>query len=122
MSLLLGGSDENGKVYDETYWISTHFKNSWDQFPFSCDQNSGLFQDYTHIGALTVGGSWTEWYWVETGEKLNFALKFGPGEPDNDGEELCLSIGEKRELFFNDIKCNGNSKRFMCQTQTFVAE
>lgn len=92
-----------------------------------CQQNSQLFDGWTYIGGLTtVGGSRTEWYWVDNGKKLSFELNFAAGQPDNAGNnELCLSIGNlgiaTGNFFFNDNPCYGwRPYRFICQTKEAV--
>lgn len=89
-----------------------------------CAKNPALFDQWTHIGGLTtVPKSQTEWYWVETGKKVDFGLKFGAGQPDNaGGNEFCLSLGKLPGNFiFNDINCFGMHQfKFICQTREFV--
>lgn len=142
--MITEGTDENGSLYGKTYWISTHFKAYWDQandichsngmeflsletlqesnhLLSLCDQNIHLFDVWTHVGGLTtVPKSKDDWYWITSGNKVNYSLKFGAGKPDNNNE-MCLSIGKKPEdFFFNDINCYGiDQMKFICQTGQF---
>lgn len=132
----------------KTFWISTHFQAYWDQAKTICSsygmeflsleslqeadgllslchKKNALFDQWTHIGGVTtVPKSKTEWYWVETGKKVNFTLKFGSGQPDNaGGKEWCLSLGKQpsNSFFFNDINCYGMHQfKFICQVREFV--
>lgn len=92
-----------------------------------CESNKNLFDKWTHIGGITkVALSTTEWFWVETGKKVNFQLSFMPGEPNDGGgtgvNEMCLSFtfNDDGKLLFNDIKCYEygiHSYKFVCQTK-----
>lgn len=144
--LLIEGTDENGSSYGKTYWISTHFMAFWDQandichsngmeflsletlqesnnLLSLCDQNIHLFDQWTHVGGLTtVPKSKDHWYWMTSGNKVNYSLKFGIGQPDNaGGNEMCLSIGKQPgNFFFNDVNCYGMHQfKFICQTLQF---
>lgn len=130
-------------LYGKNYWISTHFKASWDQannichsrgmeflsletleeanqFFKLCEENASLFDKFTHIGALTtVAKSKTDWYWVNSGQKINYVLNFLPNQPDNaNNNEMCLSIGmPPKNYSFNDIPCSGTQYKFICQSR-----
>lgn len=84
-----------------------------------CKQNSGYFDQWTHIGAITLyPKSTNSWYWVNSGKRVTYHLRFGPGQPDNaGGRELCLSIGkDPQNFFFNDLNCYGSHEfKFICQ-------
>lgn len=89
------------------------------QFIKICKDNAGYFDQWTHIGGMTLKGRTTDqWYWVDTGNHINYTMAFGPGQPDNDGgKELCLSIGKcpGNNFCFNDIRCNERERSFVCQ-------
>lgn len=61
-----------------------------------------------HIGGITVVGK-TDWYWVNTGNKVNFPLSFSSGEPNNVfNNESCLALSKQSNTVgFNDITCYG---------------
>ena len=82
-------------------------------------KNVDLFDQWIHIGGLTtVGKSIDQWYWVNSGNQVNFPLSFNPGQPDNAfGKEFCLTLGvfSNNESYFNDIRCNERELKFICQ-------
>lgn len=83
-----------------------------------CTKNSEkITTGAAHVGATTLtGGSKTDWYWVTTGEKISYSIKWLPFEPNNvGGAEQCLLIGGE-EFLYNDINCNGpNEYQFICE-------
>lgn len=86
--------------------------------------NAPLFDTFTHVGGVaSVAKTLTDWYWLESGNKTNLALYFGPGLPDNyGGNELCLTLGiTPGSYYFNDLKCYENYMfKFVCQTTVLV--
>lgn len=87
------------------------------------DKNIAHFDDLTHVGATTtVGRSSDKWYWVNSGKRVDFTLKFAPGEPNFGGNvEFCLSVGKYPGNFmFHDLNCYGAyEKKFVCQKIDF---
>lgn len=59
------------------------------------------------------------WYWYGTGAEILFSLPWFPGEPNNaGGVEFCISMNFEQDgqsIGFNDVQCQGNSARFVCQ-------
>jgi hypothetical protein len=76
-----------------------------------------LFDDYTHLGAFTYTRlSKTEWFWVETGKKVNFPIDWYGTEPNDINEERCLAVHHLTKQFF-DIRCYQDYfRRFLCQS------
>jgi hypothetical protein len=136
----------SNQQYEKTYWLSSHYKVHWNQAKTLCNsyglefvsvdsldesdhlrelckENIGLFDSWTHIGGLTtVKRSKTEWYWVESGKKLNFVLEFLPGQPDcSSNIEMCLSLGKSGGKFlYNDFPCYGyHAYKFICQSKSY---
>lgn len=134
---LIQGYENNEK----TYFIPRYFTASWihsrsickayemdfvsldtlaeaQNFLKICRENAGYFGRWTHIGGITLEGASTEsWYWVDSGNHINYTLNFGSGQPDNyGGNELCLSIGKYagNQFYFNDIRCEVTAV-FVCQ-------
>lgn len=129
-----------------TYYLPRYFNSSWQNaraicrsydmdfltleteaeaniFFELCRDHAGLFGDYAHIGGITTqGGSRDQWYWVNSGKKVNYSLKWADSEPDNGygGTELCLSIVRKPgdTFYFNDIRCSESITQFVCQQNT----
>lgn len=87
------------------------------------DKNIAHFDDLTHIGATTtVGRNPDKWYWVNSGKRIDFNLKYAPGEPNFAGNvEFCLSVGKNPGNFmFHDLNCYGAyEKKFVCQKMDF---
>jgi hypothetical protein len=89
-------------------------------------QKSALFDLYTHIGGVAaIGDSPTEWFWVGTGEKVNFPLKFGTNLPDNyGGNEFCLLLAvTSGSAYLNDGKCYETIPyKFICQSKVYHSQ
>ena len=81
--------------------------------------NENLFEQWTHIGGITLASkSTTRWYWVNSGNRINYQMQFLPGMPDNpSGNEFCLSFGKTQNgLLYNDIDCYAQYEfKFICQ-------
>lgn len=79
--------------------------------------------EFLHVGGMTVAGMSTDaWYWVTSGEKISYNIKWKPGEPNFLNMEYCLSIGNS-EYLYNDIDCYMNSKKFICQSiKTYTSD
>lgn len=84
-----------------------------------CLNNANLFESHTHIGAVTTEGkSLNKWYWVNSGKRIDYSLKFLPGQPDFwASAEFCLGLEKRTESFyFIDINCHGVYElKFICQ-------
>ena len=79
-----------------------------------CKTNLSKMKGYIYIGGMATNARSTEdWYWVTTGEKINFTMKWIEGEPNFSGPEFCLSMG-RSEYLFNDIHCESYSNKFIC--------
>lgn len=61
----------------------------------------------------------TDWYWVDSGEKIDFVMPWLPTQPDtNGGIEWYLSIGKHKKeqrTGFNDIPGSNFVNTFLCQ-------
>lgn len=88
-----------------------------------CDKNVNFFEDYTHIGGYTnVGRSTDKWYWLNSGKRIDYKMKFTPGQPDFAGNlEFCLGIHKKPNDFaFFDLYCSVYHEfKFICQRNDF---
>ena len=76
--------------------------------------------DVFHIGGTYVGLGLNEFYWMTTGQRINYTMKYAPGQPDNShGIEKYLSIIEQPGSYmFNDIDNGINKWKFICQSIT----
>jgi hypothetical protein len=78
--------------------------------------------DWIHIGGATRSKrSTTDWYWVHSEEKVDYAMNWHSGEPGFHTElQFCLAISSKNNGAgqFADIDCSmrHGSEAFMCQT------
>lgn len=93
-----------------------------DEFYGLATANLHLFDVFVHIGAMSRSFiTKTDWYWNKTGKKVNIALNFIPGEPNNaGGQERCLSFDKRLgNIMYNDIACFGAwQQNFICQKTT----
>lgn len=128
----------------KSYWLSTHFKATWDiamticssygmeflsldsqveadNFFKLCSSQRQLFEKLTHIGALaTTTRSITDWYWVNSGNKIEINLVFPWIAPTNwFGRQMCLALDKQLTGFmYNDINCYGlYPQKFICQSK-----
>jgi len=77
------------------------------------------------IGAVTIKpGTRTSWYWVQSGKRVDFAMKFMAGDPNNGGDdEKCLSLVHVNgNCSFNDSSCTLGGAYFLCQLEPKKAE
>ena len=82
--------------------------------------HSGLFKTYTFISGITKTlKSSTEWFWVESGKKIDYFIQFDSGEPSGGQHELCLGfIKRPNGIFFHDVDCsNGLQGQVLCQSR-----
>ena len=73
-------------------------------------------------GVTLTARSPTDWYWTETGDKIDFVMPWLPTEPDNGAGgalEWFLSIGRhtvaSEPVAFNDIPGTNFYNTFLCQ-------
>lgn len=71
-----------------------------------------------HVGAVTLTPkSPNDWFWVTTGEKINYQLPWASGQPDTHrGVQYCLRI-ILPDYTFDDFDCDhvSGSIGFLCQ-------
>lgn len=89
--------------------------------------SSAVFSDkWVHIGGITTScGSRDMWYWVDTGNKVNFPIKWHKNDPNcSNGSEPCLALGKFEEedgnVYVVDIQCNGAIEKFLCKQKNIV--
>lgn len=108
-------------------FVSLETLREANHFSQLCEPNAQLIERWTFVGGIaTVAKSKTSWYWVNSGNRIDYDLKFAPGQPDNaNNNEMCLSIGfvsgnASLNLIFNDLPCSTVVTRFICQTKDVV--
>lgn len=88
-----------------------------------CLKNPIPFEQFTHIGGVTLlGKSLDKWYWVNSGKRIDYSMKFLPGQPDFYASlEFCLALEKRPESFyFVDIYCQGlYEAKFICQKNEY---
>lgn len=146
LAYFLEGTTACGNSYGKTYYVSQVFKTFWihtraicqsygmeivsletlneaNSFFTLCDKNIGLFEEFTHVGGFTsVGKSLDKWYWVNSGRRIDFPLKFAPNQPDFAGNaEFCMSVVKRPGGFvFSDVYCTTYyENKFICQKTDF---
>lgn len=66
--------------------------------------------------------STTDWYWTDTGRKINFPIQWQSGQPDNNNNsEFCFSILKtsiNQKFGYNDQNC-ATYNPFICQKIEF---
>lgn len=73
-------------------------------------------------GVSLVKQSGTDWYFLNTGEKVAYTIPWQVNQPDYaGGNEMCMSLlGEANDRIFrfNDVPCKGLPGTFICQKVT----
>jgi hypothetical protein len=80
-------------------------------------QKAGLFEEYTHFGAIsTVPKSVSDWYWVESGKKVKINLKWEVGQPEG-GDDQCMCVRKSLNSYsLFDLRCYDFAFKFLCQS------
>lgn len=95
---------------------------------FSMADNHSYFRIFDRVffiidGTTLTGKSTTDWYWTQTGKKIQFPIPWGRTQPDFGGNfEYCGSFGRLTgadKFGFNDLKCFENLYQFVCQRVDF---
>lgn len=63
-------------------------------------------------------GSTTNWNWI-SGDKINFDIKWGEGQPNADEE--CLSFDEADPLLYHDVNCE-DKYPFLCHQEWIIKQ
>jgi hypothetical protein len=65
----------------------------------------------------------TNWYWLNSGQKINYELTWDPQFPDNiNGIQwcLCLSKSGRNATIYADIRCYNREESFICQKKELI--
>lgn len=134
-----GGTTNCGTTFQKSYFLPKFFKTFWIHSRSICQsygmealsletkteaenffdlltKNHQQLEELTHIGGVTsVLRASDKWYWVNSGKKVNYTMKFHPGHPDGAG--YCLSAQKRgSEFYFKDLPCHSNYElKFICQ-------
>lgn len=85
--------------------------------------NAAMASHLTYIGGMTTDPRNHKWYWLNTGKRIMYPLKWAPNEPTNSGDEFCL-LFEKRsgnQFYNHDGACHTNYGKFICQKENLSA-
>lgn len=100
--------------------VTLQTADEFEEFKDLVGQYAKELTRFVHVGAVTVTSrSTTDWYWVDTNEKVNYALPWRPGHPDNQrGVQYCLAF-DTVTLLFDDHDCYTSTAemKFICQTE-----
>lgn len=67
-------------------------------------------------GINLVPKSKADWYWITTGDRVDYDIPFGIGQPDTmNGTEFCLDVNNQPQAYFNDYSCSSTQCSFICQ-------
>jgi len=89
--------------------VSLETKEEADAFLSLCKSNSDVLDTRAHVGAITLGSETNStWFWVASGNSIDYPLKFGIGQPNNyGGFQRCLTVEwMDNECKFNDRHCH----------------
>lgn len=87
-----------------------------------CQRNIGIVDYVNYIGGIaTKLKDAKSWYWVGSGNRIAYPMKWGPSEPDNQfPEEWCLAIKNAPDgINMIDHTCDKTPYKFICQQETF---
>lgn len=132
--------NENNQTVVKSYYVARDFLVNWkdafitckasgmdlvelpteaeaDFFLNLCDQQQVFLKHQTfHLGGSYIGAGNDEFYWMTTEKRVNYKLKWAPGEPNNAGAEKCLTIFKSGSTYlFNNIVPNSPVLNFFCQ-------
>lgn len=83
-------------------------------------RDSDLNSNFLHIGGSYVGVELNDFYWMSSGQRINYTMDYAPGQPDNmHGIEQFLSIYRHPQSYkFNDMDNIVTKWKFICQRIT----
>lgn len=128
-------------------YITRHTKLTWSNARSFCnshgmdilsiadkDEETSIFdisERYFDVDTtIYIGGIATKlkdaesWYWVRSGDRIVYPIKWGPTEPNNSSpEEWCMAMKKFKQGFFMiDFTCDTTPLKFICQQETFGRE
>lgn len=134
-----------GEERIKTYYASQNFKLTWanaftfcrsfgmdlveldtaveaDHFNKLCAEHNYLFTSTVHIGGSDHGVGKNKWYWMSSGNEINYNMKYAQTEPNNvRGLQHCLAVYTHPESFaFADYDCDESESIFACQRVTRI--
>lgn len=100
-------------------------QSEFDSFVKTFIKYSNQFEEFTHLGARTpFPGNKTEWFWLSSGQKVKFPIKWGANQPQsrNSGKlEECLAIRKIwKDYEFHDVDCYADAFKYLCHNITLL--
>ena len=86
--------------------VELHSEQEVNQFLTMCSDNS--LDYFLHVGGSAEGMTdRLDFYWMTTGERISYSLKYHPAGKNNaGGKERCLSVAKQPNKYtFNDVDC-----------------
>lgn len=105
-------------------FVSLETENEANEFLNICKSKANLFQTGAFIGAISLeGASRSQWYWLNSGNRITYPIPFGPGKPNNvEGRAFCLELWKysASNFLFVDAFCSGYESQFICQETSYA--
>ncbi|KAJ6644174.1 hypothetical protein Bhyg_09141 [Pseudolycoriella hygida] len=74
------------------------------------------WQNAAIAGYRVDSGATKDGVWKDSGDKLNYTMNFGKGEPNNlKGDEWCIYMQTKDGISLNDDPCEGYKFPYICE-------
>ena len=92
-------------------------KAEHDHFLAMCQEQAHQFVGTSYsVGASYVGAGLNDFYWMTTGERVDYSLKWAPTEPNNiNGNDKYLNVRKYPGKFlFNDVNLS-YIHNYICQ-------
>lgn len=76
-----------------------------------------LHNDSVFIDGIALSKmSKTDWYWTNSGKKINYEMEWGRNQPNFQNQnQWCLSLDPESGYKFNDLQCQEEVRPFICQ-------
>lgn len=138
---------EHGDTYRKDYFISRHFKIAWQESRAICQSfgmefvsmdtekeynrliellasNAAMVGQYNYVGAMTRDPRNQKWYWLNSGRRITYPIKWAANEPTDAGEQFCLYLEKVagNQFHFHDGSCTSlGLGKFICQKESLAA-
>lgn len=137
---------EKGDTYQKEFYISRHFDVTWQESRAICQSfgmeffsmdtedeynrlrqllasNAAMVKKYIYVGAMTTDPRNHKWYWLNSGKRITYPMKWAANEPTNAGLEFCLYFEKVagNQFHFHDGSCTAKIGKFICQKENLAA-
>jgi hypothetical protein len=145
------GMNQSVVSYHKIYYLSTHMKASFinaqsycsslglELASFETREESDWFSDIFVASRQVIDPGWcfiggmrifndaalskANWYWLNSGQKINYDLTWDPQQPDNNnGIQWCLGLSKinSNSTIYADIECYNREESFICQKKELI--